>query len=307
MDDNQGALAGSKTDKPGLSRRTLLHAATLHAAALGTGLTAAPLAASESTARRRRPVVVIGAGAFGGWTALWLQRQGADVTLIDTWGPGHSRASSGGESRVIRGMYGVDRVYTEWVVRAFEIWRDSARRWDADLYHPTGALWMFRGDDGYARASAPVLADAGLIAEPLTRKTARQRYPHIDFTGIEHLWYEAEAGYLTARRACRRVAQALVEEGGELRSAHVRPGPLDNGQMEYIELDNGERIHADAYVFACGPWLGDLFPDVIGDKINPSRQDVFYFGPPAGNHAFAEGRFPVWIDFGERIFYGVPG
>src|SRR5207245_309796 len=38
-------------------------------------------------------IAVIGAGAFGGWTALYLLRRGARVTLIDSWGPGNSRAS----------------------------------------------------------------------------------------------------------------------------------------------------------------------------------------------------------------------
>src|SRR5882672_8677997 len=51
-------------------------------------------------------VAVIGAGAFGGWTALYLLRGGARVTLLDAWGPGNSRASSGGETRVMRGAYG---------------------------------------------------------------------------------------------------------------------------------------------------------------------------------------------------------
>src|SRR5207253_9498214 len=54
-------------------------------------------------AMKQKPhVVVVGAGAFGGWTALYLTRRGARVTLVDAWGPGNSRASSGGEGRVIR-------------------------------------------------------------------------------------------------------------------------------------------------------------------------------------------------------------
>ncbi|MGH7342005.1 MAG: FAD-dependent oxidoreductase, partial [Candidatus Rokuibacteriota bacterium] len=54
-------------------------------------------------------VAVIGAGAFGGWTALHLLRLGASVILVDAWGAGNSRASSGGETRVIRAIYGGSR------------------------------------------------------------------------------------------------------------------------------------------------------------------------------------------------------
>ena len=51
-------------------------------------------------------IAVIGAGAFGGRTALHLRRLGHRVTLLDALGAGHSSASSGGETRIIRGMYG---------------------------------------------------------------------------------------------------------------------------------------------------------------------------------------------------------
>ncbi len=53
-------------------------------------------------------VAVVGAGVFGAWTAYQLNRAGAAVVLVDAYGPGNSRASSGGESRVIRMGYGPD-------------------------------------------------------------------------------------------------------------------------------------------------------------------------------------------------------
>jgi sarcosine oxidase len=252
-------------------------------------------------------VVVVGAGAFGGWTALWLQRNGADVTLLDAYGPGNARASSGGETRVIRGMYGADRLYTEWVVRSFAIWEQSARAWGADLYHPTGALWLFRSDDSYARAAAPILAELGLPARRLDRAEATRSYPQIDFTGVREVWREDEAGYLTARAACQHVAAALVAEGGTYRRAAAQPGDVENGRLRSLRLGDGSTLAADDFVFACGPWLGKLFPEVIGSGIRPTRQDVFFFGTPAGDPRFEEGAMPVWIDFGERVFYGIPG
>ncbi len=252
-------------------------------------------------------VAVVGAGAFGGWTALWLLRSGARVTLLDTWGPGNSRASSGGETRVIRGMYGPDRVYTEWIVRAFEIWQESARRWEVPLFHPTGALWMFRADDGYARASLPYLADAGLPVERLTPAEAARRFPQVRFDGVSHVYFEERAGYLTARRACRAVARAVAAEGGAYRQAEVRPGAIAGGRMGALALSDGGSLEADLYVFACGPWLGRVFPEIVGEGVRPSRQEVFYFGLPAGESRFDEGTFPVWVDFGERVLYGIPG
>ncbi len=252
-------------------------------------------------------VAVVGAGAFGGWTALHLRRRGARVTLVDAWGPGNSRASSGGESRVIRGIYGPDRVYVEWVARSLEIWRDSDRRWGTRLYHPTGALWMFRTEDGYARSSLPFLEEVGLAVAELGLPEARARFPQIGFEGIRTVFVEEEAGYLLARRACRAVAAALAEEGGEVREAAARPGAVRAGRMDRLELSDGSAVEADAYVFAAGPWLGTLFPDVVGDRILPTRQEVHFFGTPAGDPRFRTGALPVWVDFGERFFYGIPG
>ena len=56
-------------------------------------------AAQVARGARREHVVVVGAGAFGGWSALALLRAGALVTLVDAWGAGPSGASSGARSR----------------------------------------------------------------------------------------------------------------------------------------------------------------------------------------------------------------
>jgi glycine/D-amino acid oxidase-like deaminating enzyme len=87
-------------------------------------------------------VVVVGAGAFGGWTALYLLRHGARVTLVDAWGPGNSRASSGGETRIIRGGYGPNQPYTKMSARALQLWRDHERLWHRRFLYPIGVLWM---------------------------------------------------------------------------------------------------------------------------------------------------------------------
>jgi glycine/D-amino acid oxidase-like deaminating enzyme len=253
-------------------------------------------------------VVVVGAGAFGGWTALYLLRRGARVTLLDAWGPGNSRASSGGETRVIRGTYGPDRVYTRLVARALELWRENESRWGRRLYHRTGALWMVgRRDASYEDAALPILRDAGLAFERLTAAEAARRFPQISFERVEWAILEKDAGYLTARRACEAVLDGFVAEGGEYRQLSASPAAIEGGRMTALSLSNGGRLQADAYVFACGPWLPKIFPEELGDLIRPTRQEVFFFGTPPGDGRFSEEEMPAWIDHGERIFYGIPG
>jgi len=270
------------------------------------GLAAMPLAArmdGMSLFTGAAPhVVVVGAGAFGGWTALHLRRLGAQVTLLDAWGPGHTRASSGGETRVIRAIYGPDRVYVEMVRRSYELWES----FEPSLYVETGALWLHRGEDAYVRSSVPILAELGFPVDHIPLDDAKRRYPQIDFAGVKSAWLERRAGALYAQRACVAVRDAFVEAGGAYRMAQVEPGPIENEAMPAIRLSDGSQLQADVFVFACGPWLGKVFPEVIGGHVRPTRQEVCYFGIPRGSERYGPKQFPIWIDFGERIFYGIP-
>jgi glycine/D-amino acid oxidase-like deaminating enzyme len=251
-------------------------------------------------------IAVVGASAFGGWTALHLRNAGAQVLLVDAWGPGNSRASSGGDTRVIRAIYGSDRIYVEMVKRAYELWETIDASTDESLYLEMGALWLHRGEDSYVQSSAPILKDFGFPVEKLSVSDAKRSYPQINFAGIKSVWLERRAGALSARRACAVVRDAFEKAGGSYRVAHAQPGPIVHGSMSALLLDNGSRIEADLFVFACGPWLGRMFPEVVGERVRSTRQEVYYFGTPAGSERYLPGRLPIWIDFGERIFYGIP-
>lgn len=259
--------------------------------------------------RRKPDVAVIGAGAFGGWTALYLVERGARVTLLDAWGPGNSRASSGGETRIMRGAYGSDQPYTEMAVRALKLWVKYERRWKRQFLHRSGVLWMASGgDDTFERGSIEMLREAKVRFQELSPAEMKKRWPQINFEGIAWGIYEPECGYLDARESCEAVAEAFFATGGEYRQAAVLNDDLESGCPQGVRLSDSSRLRADAYVFACGPWLGKLFPKTIGDLIRPTKQDVFFFGPPAGDDRFDDHQLPVWGDHHrERFRYGIPG
>jgi glycine/D-amino acid oxidase-like deaminating enzyme len=253
-------------------------------------------------------VVVIGAGAFGGWTALYLLRRGARVTLLDAWGAGNSRASSGGETRVIRGTYGPNRPYTKMAARATQLWKEHDQRWKVKLLHQTGVLWLVTaGDDHFECESLPVLREAGIAYQELTVRDIAARWPQINMEALHWGIYEPEGGYLTARVACQAVLDGFVAEGGEYRQMAVEGRDLDGAKWDSLTLADGSRLQADQYVFACGPWLGKLFPETIGHRIHATKQDVFFFGTPAGDDRFSESKMPVWADHRETFMYGIPG
>ncbi|HEV8384563.1 MAG TPA: FAD-dependent oxidoreductase [Candidatus Acidoferrales bacterium] len=251
-------------------------------------------------------VVVIGAGAFGGWTALELLRRGARVTLLDAWGPGHSRASSGGETRVIRCTYGAQKIYTRMALRALERWREAERKWNRKVFFPTGALWMVGQNDAYEKSALPVLKEAGVAFDQLTAAECSKRWPQINFEGVAWSLYEREAGYLLARQSCQWVVETFRAEGGTYRQAQAAPGKISAGRMADISLAGGERVAADQFVFACGPWLRTVLPG-FEKWIRPTRQEVFFFGTPPGDARYTDEGLPVWIDNGAKLFYGIPG
>lgn len=252
-------------------------------------------------------IAVIGAGAFGGWTALYLLRGGARVTLIDAWGPGNSRSSSGGETRIMRGAYGPNQPYTKLAARALELWKDHEAHWRQKFFYPIGVLWMVESDGEFETGSLPVLKDAGIPFEQLSPSELTRRWNQINFRNIEWAIYEPQSGYLLARASAQAVVEHFTAEGGEYRQAAVVTQELEETRLKELSLSDGSKLVADRYVFACGPWLGMLFPHTVGPHFASTKQDVFFFGTPAGDNRFDETRLPVWADHGDRFVYGIPG
>jgi glycine/D-amino acid oxidase-like deaminating enzyme len=255
---------------------------------------------------RRNSVIVVGAGAFGGWTALQLLKKSAKVTLLDAWGPGNSRSSSGGETRIIRGTYGSGRIYTQMAARSLRMWQEYEQHWNVRLFFRTGVLWMTGADDSYERAALPLLTEAGVRFEKLSATECAKRWPQINFDGISWSVFEPDSGYLAARRACETVLNAYIKEGGEYRQAQVSLGQIVSNRMREVKLKSGETLSADAYVFACGPWLGKVF-SFLAPMITPTRQEVFFFGTAAGDLRFTDAELPIWGDDSKRELNGFPG
>lgn len=249
-------------------------------------------------------VVVIGAGVFGAWTAWHLAKRGRRVLLVDSYGPAHSRASSGGETRIIRMGYGADELYTPWAQRSLGRWKEFFVAVGQPLFLETGVLWMAGEDDERLRQTKATLRRNGVAFEEMDRKELEKRYPQIGLEEIRCGILEPNSGVLMARRAVAAVADDAVKRGAEYRNAYM-VRPTGSGRINHVVTSHGEMIEAGQFVFACGAWLGKLFPDVLGSRIFPSRQEVFFFGIPAGDTRFAAPELPTWL-FQEDLVYGMP-
>ena len=252
----------------------------------------------------RYDLAVIGAGVFGAWTAWHLGRRGRRVLLADAYGPGNARASSAGESRIIRMGYGADELYTRWALRSLTQWKEFFAATQQALFHETGVLWLAGKEDERVRQSAETLRRCGVAFEELSRTELERRYSQIGLEGITKALLEPHSGVLMARRGVAAVVEDAANRGVEYRVAHIAE-PLGAGAIGAVKTSSGERIEAGTFVFACGAWLGKIFPDVLGSRIFPSRQEVFFFGVPPGDARFAPPALPTWL-FQEDEIYGMP-
>lgn len=286
----------------GIDRRSLLLS--------GAGAAVAAVLPGELRARPSRldaDTIVVGAGVFGAWTATRLRERGRSVMLIDAWGPAHARASSGGESRMTRGSYGADEVYTRMALDSLTDWRALSARSGLPIFHALGVLFFFPRVEPFLEETMRVHRRLGLPTELLDNAALARRFPQIDFEGVAAGLYEPRFGALMARRAVQTLVAEFVRRGGRYRQAQVAPPASPGRELPQITTAAGETLRANRFVFACGPWLGRVFPDLLGRRIFPTRQEVFFFAPAPGDPRYQPGRLPGWADFnGGDIYYGFP-
>ncbi len=258
-------------------------------------------------------VAVVGAGVFGAWTAYQLRRAGAEVLLIDAYGPANSRASSGGESRIIRMGYGHDAIYTRMAQRSFASWQELFARINRpQLFQKTGVLWLARENDSYCEATLKTFQQNNVKFERLEQAELKRRYPQIEFDQISWGILEPDSGILMARQAVQAVVAEAQAAGVTYLPAAIRPeGIGEEGQkgqtnsaskLETISTTTSQEIVAGKFIFACGPWLPKLFPELLGGLIHVTRQEVFFLGVPAGDDRFNSPDMPTWMDINELIY-----
>ncbi|HEX6460251.1 MAG TPA: FAD-dependent oxidoreductase [Thermoleophilaceae bacterium] len=233
--------------------------------------------------------IVVGAGVFGAALADRLAAERWDVTLVDRDEPGHGRAESGGESRLMRFSHGDDAWYTRSAWRARELWQEL----DPDLLVESGLVWFARREDGWEADSERVLREAGVPVERRTPESAAELFPSLGTDGLAFVLHEPLAGILRAQRATRALVRRACERGARLELREARP----DGAA--VKLDDGRRLEADRVVWACGAWLAGLFPNVV--RLRVTQQDLFFFTAP---REWNTPRVPGWVDY-DGAAYGL--
>src|SRR3972149_4976329 len=239
-----------------LSRRSFLKTAA-------AGAVAAPLVRTQPSP----DVVVVGAGAFGGWTALRLREVGHAGTLGDAYGPGNGRAASGGETRQIRVGYGDQELYSRWAIRALGKWKAREQEFGERLLFRTGRLQLASGWTEELRGAAQVFEKLGVESEVIPHDELGKKYRQMRPEGIEFALFEPGAGVLRARFSMQVVAEWVGKKGGTFRIARAEPPAGTGSTLDRILLAGGGGLFAGAYGFACGPRLPQGFSRLPCGKI----------------------------------------
>lgn len=287
---------------PAVDRRDFLKAAGLQTGLLFAGGYAPAIARTRGQGPN---IIVVGAGAWGSWTALHLQRMGATVRLIDAYGPGNSRSTSGDETRGIRTGYADNVLWSTWASEAIRRWK----QWDEifqeafgqKVFFPVGDLILRKEWEPFLEQTRATWDQVGIEYTVLTPEEVHYRWPVIDLTDIGVALYEHDAGVARARAATQATAELFRREGGTIIEERVHPGRRDNGRVQEVWLSNGETLTADLYVFACGPWLWKVFPEILTRKMRTSLGHVFYLGTPIGDDRF------TWPHMPSYNFPGITG
>ena len=297
-------------ETPGVARRDFFKVAGAGAGLLllgGAGSTAAA-DVPGLVHKRRSPffggssadVVVIGGGAWGGWTSLHLRQMGAKVTMVDAYGPGNARSTSGDESRGVRSSYG-DRaespeLWMLWARESMNRWRQFDAEWGRDLrlnlFHTTGDLILRPDWEPYLVKTKHWWDKHKIPYDVLNPDDVRKAFPVISMDDITAVLYEPDAGVVRARRACQTVAAVAEYKGVKIIIGRARTSKISNGRLDEIVLDTGQTIRGDTFVFAPGPWLGKTFPELFANKMRTPLGYVCYFGTPASDERFTYPNLP---------------
>lgn len=271
------------------------------AAQAGFAFSRGPQAPAPTNAAR--DVIVVGAGAFGGWTAYYLARMGARVTLVDAYGPGNSRSTSGDETRGVKSSYG-DRgawaeLWTRWANEAITRWTAFDAEWGRQmkvrLFFNTGDLILRPEVAPFTDRTQELWKTLRIPFEVLKIEDVAREYPAINLAGMTLALREPRAGVVRARRACEVVAEAFRQAGGQVRTGYAALGERRGGRLQNIRTAGpAATLTSSTYVFALGPWFPKAFPELMASRIRTPLGHVHYFGTPPGNDRFTFPNLPSY-------------
>lgn len=217
---------------------------------------------------------------------MHLARAGYDVTLVDLYGPGNSRATSGEETRGIRTGYADNVLWSTWAREAIGKWKEWDAEWGTKMFTTTGDICMRPTWDGFLSTTTATWDQIGVRYEQVTADEVMRRYPQFEVSALPVGVYEPDAGVARARYTCLTLADQFEKLGGEIVLGRASFGSRSGDRLLSVAVDPGQEIAAQTFVFALGPWFPKAMPELLGEHIRIPMGHVFYYGAPPGDLRF---------------------
>ncbi|HEV8671009.1 MAG TPA: N-methyl-L-tryptophan oxidase [Candidatus Limnocylindria bacterium] len=251
---------------------------------------------------RIHDAIVAGLGAHGSAAAYQLAKRGQSVLGFERFARGHTLASFGGLSRIIRLSYYEHPSYVPLLKRAWDLWRELERDSGESLLTQTGGLYM-GPPDGELVSGSLASARTHDLEHELLDDALRQRYPVFavdrDWVGV----FDVQAGWLAPERSVETHLRMAERHGATLRFTEPVERWERDGEGVRVVTARGD-YRARRLVITAGAWLSRLLPE-LAPHLWVERNVLFWFEPRGELDAFA--RLPVYIiEDTDRLYYGFP-
>jgi sarcosine oxidase len=248
-------------------------------------------------------VIVAGLGSHGSAAAYHLAKRGQSVLGFDRFARGHTLASFGGLSRIIRLSYYEQPSYVPLLKRAWDLWRELERDSGETLLTRTGGLYIGPPAGELVSGSLASARIHGLEHELLDNTELQRRYPlfaaDADWVGL----FDVQAGWLAPERSVETHLRLAERHGATLRFTEPVERWERDGDGVRVNTASGS-YRARRLVITAGAWLPRLVPR-LAPHLWVERNVLFWFEPRAELDEFA--KLPVYIvQDTDRNYYGFP-
>jgi glycine/D-amino acid oxidase-like deaminating enzyme len=218
---------------------------------------------------------------------------GLSVVMIDQYGPGNPKSSSGGEVRGMRATYGDREHYSRWAIEAMERWKVREAEFGTRLFYQCGGLLVNREWTGQLTATRATFDKLKIPYEVVKHDDLMRRWPQVATETSEFFGFHTPmGGVLKAHDACVAVARSFEKKGGKFIVGKAELGGRAAGRLQTLTLSSGETVSAGTFVIAAGPWLLTMFPDVLKNKLMVAKRGYYMVGTPPGDNRFSYPNLP---------------
>ena len=250
-------------------------------------------------------VIIIGLGAMGSATSMFLSHNGIKVIGFDSYSPPHEFGSSLGHTRVIREAYHEGTTYVPIVQRAYEIWFEMNENSKVPIIETYGGLLIGRKTGDIENA----LKSANKYDIPIKKMTSdeiSQKFsvlnPPKEYIGL----LESRGGAVFVENSINHMLNTALNNGS-IHKYNERVVRWSKKSNYYLVETNLGNYKTEKLVFSSGAWITKLIP-TLKLPIKIERQVLFWFSPRKNPDKFKSINMPNsgWDLDNGLSFYTMP-